>query len=510
MKLKKLLKDLKYKASQSTLSKDVTGITVDHRKVKKGDVFIALKGSLFDGNDFVDEALERGAVAVVTDQNIDTKRVVKVDNARSAYAIMSKHFFGDACDKMKIVGVTGTNGKTTTTKTIADILKTNGFKVGVIGTMGAEVGEDVEDTGMTTPDPDKLHALFKRMQESGIKYVVMETSAHALALNKLDGIKFEVGILTNITEDHLDFFGDMESYAKAKFMLFDKNRCKKAIICEEKCFNRQSLKDINIPVVTYGIEEEGKDKPLLSAQVMQKTFDGSLICCDCNGRKNMIKTSLVGTYNVENLLASIGACLILGLNMQEIKRGASCTLPVEGRFNIINMGGFNIIIDFAHTPDGLEKVLLTTRELALTKIVVVFGCGGNRDKLKRPIMGEIASSLADEVVLTSDNPRFENPLDIIDDIKKGIKNDNVIAIADRKTAIEYVLKNSRPHTTIIIAGKGGEKYQDIDGIKYPYNDFDVVKNFFINKYKMLEKQTFEREERHQECKENRFYGDIEL
>ena len=476
MKLQKLLKGIKTKTnSQTIMFKDINGIAIDHRKVKEGDLFVAMKGESFNANRFVDEALRKGAKAIISEEELGLPESIRVPDIRKAYAIASKHFYNDACDKVKIVAVTGTNGKTTVCNTVADILRTNGRKVGVIGTLGAKVEDEIVETGMTTPDPDKLHKIFKQMYECGVEYVVMEASAHAIALEKLEGIKFEVGVLTNITEDHLDFFGDMQSYAQAKLRLFDKNRVKKAVVCEENLFDERLLKNISMPYVSYGIKNKNAD---LTAKVIKKDFSGSSFICKFKSKENLFATRLVGLYNIENLLASIAVCKALGLPMEEIKKGACCTLQVEGRFNVIKINGQNIIIDFAHTPDGLEKVLSTTRELSKGKIVVIFGCGGNRDRLKRPIMGEIASFLADEVIITSDNPRFERPMDIIADIEKGIAKDNAIAIEDRKEAIEYALDKYPSGTTIVIAGKGGEKYQDIGGIKIPYNDFDVVSDYF--------------------------------
>ena len=480
MKLQKLLKDINYKTIMpDVLSAEISGISVDHRKVKPGDVFIALKGENFDGNDYVTEALINGASAVISDKNHNLPECVKVDNARSAYAIVSKHFYDDACDKLKIIAVTGTNGKTTTCNTIADILKTNGKKVGVIGTLGAKVLAETIDTGMTTPDPDKLHKIFKQMQDAGMEYVVMEASAHALALKKLDGINFEIGVLTNITEDHLDYFKTMDSYAKAKFKLFDKNRVKKAVICQGKCFDDEFLKKLNVPYVNYCLNGNDLQKAFVSAKILESDLNGSQFSCEINGQTHIMKTNLVGDYNVENILASICVCSSLGLTIEQIKKGVACTLPVEGRFNVINFDNKNIVIDFAHTPDGLEKVLTTAKSLSQGPLFVVFGCGGNRDKKKRSLMGEVASRIADEVVLTTDNPRFEKPLDIIADIKKGIKKDNANTVVDRETAIEYAIEQSPRGSTIVIAGKGGERYQEINGRKIEYNDFDVVKEVYL-------------------------------
>lgn len=476
MKVKSVLKNVDVLGGDlSVLNSVVSGVKIDSRDVKKGDIFIALKGENFNGNDFAQQAHILGASVVISD-SIEGEGVIKVKNARSAYAQISKNFYGRASDKMKIIGVTGTNGKTTTCHIIADILRFAGKKVGVIGTLGATMGDGYKDTGMTTPDPCLLHQIFKQMRDNGCEYVVMEASAHALALNKLDGITFEYGVLTNITEDHLDFFGDMESYAKAKLRLFQNGQSKNGIICDG-VLDEESFSHLDkILFKKYGFSQ-GCD---IFAEEVKSDILGNQFVCNADDEKILVNSPLLGRYNIENLLAGIAVCKGLGLTTSQIKEGAKSTLPVEGRFNVLKIGKTNVVIDFAHTPDGLEKVLTTAKELCKQKIVVIFGCGGNRDRKKRPIMGEIASRLADVVVLTSDNPRFEKPEDIIDEIREGVQG-KCVCIADRKEAIEYALKNYSSGHLIIIAGKGGEKYQDIGGVKIPYNDFDVVADFFRDK-----------------------------
>ncbi len=474
MLLDDLLKDVRIKNINSNLYQThIKDIKISDKDVEEGDIYIALKGSKFNGNDFIQNALSRGAAAVLSEEKFPDARVVQVEDARSAYALISKNFFDRACDKLKIIAVTGTNGKTTIANITTDILRYASGKVGTIGTLGAKIDDEIVDTGLTTPDPYMLHKLFKEMEEKGCEYVVMEASAHALALNKLDGIKFEIGVLTNITEDHLDFFRDMDSYAKAKFKLFEYGKVKLGIICgdDERC--REFLIHPHVPCISYG-EEHFCD---VKAENIKKSFDGSKFQCDYMGEKIDIKTNLVGDYNVQNALASIAICRSLGVPKELVRLGLSCINPVEGRFNIIKTGRSNVVIDYAHTPDGLEKILKTARELSDKPLVTIFGCGGNRDRQKRPIMGEIASRLADDVILTSDNPRFEDPYVIIGEILQGV-NKHCDIIENRKRAIEYALKKYTDGQTIVIAGKGAEKYQEIKGKKYPYNDFDVVYDYF--------------------------------
>lgn len=485
MKLRQLLEGIEYSLRDTDLlDKEIKNIRIDHRLVEDGDVYIAIKGRNLDGNIFSDEAVRNGANIIISDNNIFFREGVKVKNTREAFALMSKNYFSSACDDLKIIAVTGTNGKTTTCNTIADILRMAGKKVGVIGTLGAKYNGVTEETGFTTPDPFTLHSLFSKMKKAGTEYVVMEASAHALELNKLDGINFEVGVLTNITEDHLDFFGNMDNYANAKFKLFEKGRTKQGIVCAGKEYADELLKSSQIPIKTYGFEN-GCD---FEGEVIQKNFNGSQFKCKFDGGSMGIMTTLVGQYNLENALGSIAVCKCLGIDDWDIKKGMCCTLPVEGRFNVIKGNNCNIIVDFAHTPDGLEKVLTTARELSKGKLVVVFGCGGNRDRQKRAIMGKIASELADEVILTSDNPRFENPYEIIGEIKSGITKRNFKIHENRKDAINYALSKYNHGETIVIAGKGAEKYQEIRGVKHPYNDFDVICEYYK---KLTSKEDFQ-------------------
>lgn len=488
MRISDIIKDIRIRHCYLKDDVEINDIKINSAEVKSGDLFIAIKGENFDGNDYILNALQNGASVVFSEREFDedfgdSDKIVRVENARSAYAIASKNFFDRECDKLKIIAVTGTNGKTTIANTTTDLLRFVGAKVGVIGTLGAKIDDKVIDTGLTTPDPYMLHKIFKEMRKNGCEYVVMEASAHALALNKLDGIKFEIGVLTNITEDHLDFFKTMDNYANAKFNLFERGKVKLGIVCgdDERC--RELLIKAKVPMISYGINRFCD----VHGVNINKSFSGSKFDCYYLGEKIDIKTELVGEYNIQNALASIAICRSLGVPAELVRLGMSCISPVEGRFNIIKTKNNNIIIDYAHTPDGLEKILTTARDLSDKRLVVVFGCGGNRDRQKRPIMGEIASSLADYVILTSDNPRFEEPLDIISEINAGAVKPCKI-IENRKNAIEFALKNFCDGQTIVIAGKGAEKYQDIKGVKQPYNDFDVVYNFERQKIKSLTKR----------------------
>ena len=493
MLLKDLLDFKDVEKGVENLDKNICDIKIDSTKVKPGDVFFAMQGWKRNGNDYVLEALNNGAEVVVSQQNLPFENVVVVKNVRASHAKACKKFFDCSCDKLKIIGVTGTNGKTTTANIIAAILKSAGKKVGVIGTLGAQYNQTNVQTGMTTPDPYMLHKLFKDMSEQNIEYAVMEVSAHALALDKLEGVKFEIGVLTNITEDHLDYFGDMDNYAKAKLKLFTPDKVKLAVVCGEDDYGRNLVIYPHVPTICYG-KKFGFD---VSGRFIKTNFEGSQFVCDFLGKQFKIKSHLVGEYNVENLLGAIAVTRSLGISEEDVAKGIALLPPVEGRFNILNFKNKNIVIDYAHTPDGLEKVLKTARALSDNKLVCIFGCGGDRDQQKRPIMGKIASTLADDVIITSDNPRFEEPQEIIRQIEKGCVKP-CLCICERQQAIEYALKKYKNKTTILIAGKGAEQYQEIKGVQYPYSDFEVVYNFCKSLKKPLKKDKsypFEEEER---------------
>ena len=463
------------------LEKDVKNICIDANKVQKGDVFLQLKDD--EGAQFnMRKALERGAEFVLAANDYAIKNCYAIRNPRRAFAVMEKKLHGSACDKMKIIGVTGTNGKTTTTNLISDILRGARKKVGLIGTLGAKVDGDFIDTGFTTPDPDVLHEIFQKMQNQGVEYVVMEASAHALALEKLEGIKFDVAVLTNITQDHLDFFGSMQNYEKAKFKLFSLLRSRLGVVCADGVDMDKFCKFCQVPFISYGISSPSD----VFAIDIKQSLDGSRFICNCNDDVMIASCPLPGEFNVQNALAAIATCSALGIDKQTILRELKYAPMVEGRFNVISQNHKRVVIDFAHTPDGLEKIIKNVRTLTKARLITVFGCGGNRDKTKRPIMGKIASSLSDIVVLTSDNPRFEEPMDIIDDIIQGVDGQNFFVQPDRAKAIAFALDLAAQDDVVIIAGKGAEKYQDVKGEKRAYDDYSQVYDYFRNHLTVVE------------------------
>jgi len=469
MKLKKLFENIEGFELDGELEEvEINGIKIDPKKVKKGDLFLSIKNGEEEKKNIL-TAIENGA-SVCVSQN-QTPNAINVEDVRSAYALLSKAYYENACDKLKIIGITGTNGKTTTTHIIGEILKRCGKQVATIGTLGVSIGNKKFDTGFTTPDPEILHKAFYNMKKAGVEYVVMEVSAHALALKKLDGINFELSVFTNLTQDHLDFFENMENYFDAKRKLFSFDMSKAGIVCADDEYGKKLLEDMQIPILTYGFNS---DNDCYAKGIKDSTAGSKFLCSALNDWMD-IDNNFVGNYNIQNILASILTCRILGISNEQIEKSIKEIYPPEGRFNLLKCGGKSIVVDFAHTPDGLEKILKSARNITSERVICVFGCGGNRDRAKRPIMGKIAEELSDEVIVTSDNPRFENPMDIIKEIEKGMKKQNHKAIEKREDAVFEAIKSARRGDVVVIAGKGGEKYQDIQGIKYPYNDFDVIK-----------------------------------
>ncbi len=448
---------------------EITGISHNHNTVQIGEIYFCFSEDKNQAKSCVLTALKNGAVVAYSKFNFNLLRTIKIKNVRGEFAKACYNFYGRACDDLKIIGITGTNGKTTTSYIIGEMLKRNGKKVGIIGTSGVFYNGKTFDCPLTTPDADFLHKTFKDMRDDGVEYVIMEVSAHAIQQKRIEGIKFEIGVITNITQDHLDYFKTFENYENVKLSFFKKKFMKKAVLCADDCSVKKLFNTIKIPYKTYGLNNPAD------------TF-GIDIYCSINGSHFVanvydsvveIKTNLVGNYNVYNALAGLTVCKMLGLSDKELALGLNFINPVEGRFNVINVDGKYVVIDFAHSPDSLMNVLSVARKLTEKRVFVVFGCGGNRDKTKRAKMGEIAEKLADFVCLTDDNPRLENSLDIITDIEKGMKKNHFVEI-DRKKAIKKMISLAMPGDIVIIAGKGAEKYQEIGSIKYPYNDFDVI------------------------------------
>jgi len=452
---------------------DVKEIKRDARKVEKGDAFFCFATDKMQAFLRCQQAQKYGAGVCFS--HFDIPNCVKVEDVRELFACACANYYHRACDKMKIVGISGTNGKTTTAHIIAEMLKRNNHKVGLIGTNGVFFDRKSFNYDMTTPDADILHKIFFEMWQCGVEYVVMEVSAHAIMQKRIAGIHFEVGVLTNITQDHLDYFETMEKYENAKFAFFTKEHIKKAVVCIDDERAKKVLSLTAVPVITYGLQNPCD---CFAVDVFCEISDSSFVANVCDSVLR-IKTNLVGKHNVYNSLAALAVCQRLGLGDEEMERGLNFIRPVEGRFNVFNVDGKYVVIDYAHTPDGIEKVIATAKELTDKKVELVFGCGGDRDKTKRAKMGK-ASELADFVCLTNDNPRTENPEEIISQIEEGMTRPHMVE-TDRKQAIEKMIDFASVGDIVIIAGKGAEKYQEIGDRKIPYSDFDVLADYCKNK-----------------------------
>ena len=481
MELQQLTQDLSFKGIKNYNPLQIEELTnVSNKKTEQG-LYFCLKGGTVDGHDYAKEAVDNGAVCLVVERFLDLPVTqILVDNARLAMSNISAKFYEFEKSNIKFIGVTGTNGKTTTAFTTRHILQNLGKKVGMIGTEGTYIGDMKLPTSLTTPDPITLHKVINQMDQNGVEYVVMEVSAHAIALNKIDSIMYDVIGITNITQDHLDYFHTMENYARAKSQLFTYKHAKRAIINIDDKYTRAIHKKSEIDTKTLSLSRPAD----IMVEDSNLSVDKTQAIINFDNQQYMLNSSLVGEYNLANTLMAVSFCESLGFELSDILQALNRTnIVVPGRLNAQQTPkGSTVVIDYAHTPDGIEKVLTALNKIKKGKLIVVFGCGGNRDNTKRAQMGEMATRLGDYVVVTSDNPRDENPYQIIADINKGINTKKSINIEHRASAIQYALSMAGKDDIIAILGKGNENYQEIKGVKFPYSDYKVVEDYFNNKY----------------------------
>ena len=470
MKLYSLLKNINCRVLGNTVV-EIKGLYHKDTEVKENGLFFCVRGTRVDGNAFVLSAIKNGAVAIVTENeipNLPKITQVVVKNAREAMSLIASKFFGNPSSKLKMIGVTGTNGKTTITHMISAVLEKAGKKTAIIGTNGVMFGGKKYDTGMTTPDPIELQKYLALMLKQKIEFVCMEVSAHAVHLNKIDGITFEQVVFTNLTQDHLDFFKTMENYFLSKAKLFTKKHTKQAVINIDDDYGKRLLSGINLNAKTYAI---GNTADVFAIGLKSTSYGQSFVL---NGQKT-VELNMIGRFNVSNALASICVLKNFGISEEIIFDSLKNFEGVSGRFNAFLVKNKTVIIDYAHTPDGLSNVLLACREIAgQNKVVSVFGCGGNREVQKRKIMGEISSKLADFTVITSDNPRFEKREQIASDIECGTLNKNYLVELERSVAIKKAIELAGDGDVVLIAGKGAENYIDENGTKIPYSDFEEI------------------------------------
>lgn len=479
MKLQKLLEGVSYKLLQGNLSIEVEKIEYDSRKILAGDVFVCITGFQVDGHKFGTKAVENGAVALICEHmphGIDGEiSVVQVENAREALALMAVNYYNLPSEKMHVVGVTGTNGKTTTTYLIKSVLDHMGKKVGIVGTIENRIGDRILHTERTTPESKELQELLDTMVKEDVSHVVMEVSSHSLDLHRVDGIVYEVGIFTNLTQDHLDYHKTMENYKEAKSKLFQ--RAKKSVINLDDAAGNFMKEKATGQVLTFAVDNAAD----LQAKDIEVTAEGTNFSLSWSEKEYQVHLSTPGRFSVYNALGAIGACLLLEIPMEDIIMGLQENHGVAGRFQAVrSKKGYQAVVDYAHTPDGLDNILKTAREFAKGRIITIFGCGGDRDKTKRPIMGEIAGDGSDYCIITSDNPRTEDPLTILDEVEAGMKNTNCPykKIADRREAILEGAKMAKAGDVIIIAGKGHETYQIFKDCTIHFDDMEEIRKAF--------------------------------
>ncbi len=476
MKLKELLESLKYEKIIGNEQTEISGLCADSRLVKKGDLFFAYKGSKHDSHGDICEAIENGAVAVICERQTENCKITQIitDNGRAQIAPAARAFYGFADKKLKLVAVTGTNGKTTTTHMLKGIFVAAEKNVGVIGTLGIEYCGKFIAPELTTPDPIFLHSVFADMVSAGVEYVFMEVSAHALYYDKINGLTFETGIFTNCTQDHLDFFKNMRDYAKCKKLLFKDGRCKRAVINSDDKLGIELISEVK-GAVSYGIENPAD----VFAVDIHENIDGTAFVLNLSDELYEIKLCLPALHNVYNAMAAAACAKLFGIKINVIAKGLNDIKTVAGRLErVAKYNGADIFVDFAHTPDGLEKSLQALKKLCRGKLYCLFGCGGNRDRTKRPVMGGVAAKYSDFLIITSDNPRYEDPYDIITEIEAGVKpyGKDYVTVTEREVATEYAIELLCEGDILLVAGKGGEQYQEIAGIKHSYNDNTIIKN----------------------------------
>jgi UDP-N-acetylmuramoyl-L-alanyl-D-glutamate--2,6-diaminopimelate ligase len=470
----------------------ITDVTDDSRSITSGALFVAVKGERVDGHDYLDAAVARRASAVVVEQLKDVPvPIAVVKNSRRALGLLGAHFHGDPSARLRVIGITGTNGKTTTTYVCKTILESGGRRIGLVGTVAYIIGKDVIPASHTTPGAIDLQRLFGRMVKAGLDGAVMEVSSHALALDRTAGVEFDAAVFTNLTQDHLDFHGTMDEYFQAKLRLFRelgsegrKSGSKRAIVNADDPRGTAVRAACSVPVWTYGIVNEAD----IRAEAVRLSPRGTTFHLATPAGSALIESKLVGEHNVYNLLAAVGVALHEGVTLDRVKIGINAVTHVPGRFERVEAGqDFTVVVDYAHTDDALTRLLTAAQALRTGRIITVFGCGGDRDRTKRPKMGRAAVRFSDMVVLTSDNPRTEDPAAILAEVETGVKEAlkdrpgvEYALVADRRRAIEHAIRAARSGDMVLIAGKGHEDYQIIGTKKFHFDDREVAREALRN------------------------------
>jgi UDP-N-acetylmuramoyl-L-alanyl-D-glutamate--2,6-diaminopimelate ligase len=483
MKLNQVIQNLNILNLKGNLDIEITNVQYDSRKVTEGTLFICIKGFNSNGHKYIQSAIEKGAKAflVQEDININGYTFIKVEDTRKSMATVAANFYNHPSKKFGVVGVTGTNGKTSITTFLSEILNLNEKKVGLIGTIKIFDGDKEVESNSTTPESIDLQECFNSMLNNGCDYCAMEVSSHSLVLNRVDETEFKLGLFTNLTPDHLDFHKDLEDYREAKQQLFYKTTVANIINIDDEGGAKiyENIKNLKTPCYTYGIDNEADFR----ATNIKIDASGVAYKLTTPTYEEQVFVPVPGKFTVYNTLAVIATCYMLNIPKEVVIQGLKNTGGVAGRFETIqNDKGISVIVDYAHTPDALENILNTAKEFAKGNVITVFGCGGDRDTTKRPLMGAISQKLSDICIVTSDNPRTEDPNLIIEDILRGLdkNNENYKVIVDRKEAIEEAINMAKPEDVVIIAGKGHENYQIVGKVKHHFDDKEIANECLKN------------------------------
>ena len=479
MKLQELLAGVAVQSRTAAPELEIGEVRYDSRAVEKGDLFVAIRGYATDGHRYIEKALAQGAAAIVCEEAPAGAPAVVVENSRRALAEIAANRFGHPADSMVMLGVTGTNGKTTTTYLIKHILEQAGHTVGLIGTNQNLIGSEAIETERTTPESYELQALFARMRDAGCTHVIMEVSSHSLVLDRVHGIRFAVGAFTNLTQDHLDFHKTMEEYRRAKARLFAVSD--RGVINLDDPAADAMLADALCPCLTFSCEKDAAD---LTARNIGLHADGVSFLANTRGELARVRLAIPGHFSVENALAALGIALQLDMPLADAAKALATATGVKGRVEVVPTDtDYTVLIDYAHSPDGVENVLRAVRGFAKGRVVALFGCGGDRDRTKRPKMGAIAAALSDFCIVTSDNPRTEEPQAIIDDILEGMKDTKTPTrvIVDRPEAIRWALAHARKEDIIVLMGKGHETYQEVNHVKHHMDEREIVGDYFADR-----------------------------
>ncbi|MEA4919500.1 MAG: UDP-N-acetylmuramoyl-L-alanyl-D-glutamate--2,6-diaminopimelate ligase [Clostridiaceae bacterium] len=478
MKLSQLLGSLDVISSNADMDLEISSICYNSLAVQEGCLFVAVRGFKTDGHKYIKSAYEKGAAAAIVEEAPKDCAIpyILVNDSRKAIAVLASEWFGHPERRAKVIGVTGTNGKTTVTNLIKEILESNGHKCGLVGTNGNMIGSEMLHTERTTPESYDLFELFDRMTKEGCEYIIMEVSSHSLVLNRVYGIEFETAVFTNLTQDHLDFHVTMDEYAKAKAILFD--RCRHSVVNSDDAYAKVMLSGACRDHKTFSARSSEAD--FFAYNILLQS-EGVAFDLRFEGESYGIKLNIPGMFSVYNALAAIGCCMVLGLDMEDIAESLAMAHGVKGRAQVVPTDtDYTVLLDYAHTPDGVENILKAAKGFAKGRVVGLFGCGGDRDKTKRPIMGRIAGTISDFCIVTSDNPRSEEPMDIIRDILPGVEETGCphVVIEDRREAIRYALSHGQAGDVIVLMGKGHENYQEIKGVKHHLDEYEEVLAYF--------------------------------